>query len=249
MRAQLAIDLEQDLLRGKALSRHGTKDLGRRQRRERRRESVPREITEQQIHVARGRIGGEKHVGAERVRRREIDHERLGHGIAAHDHLAQQRLRDLPIGAGPSVQPGRVAMQAPYAIERANLRFQDDFVVGLGQKIVPARIDAADEFLRLRPAAQEDDRHEVASRRSLDPLSGLQAVHLRHVDVHEDDIRGLAAEQVQRLATIARHHHLVAGARQQRLQHEARRRIVVDHQRTTPTADIDRQGHDVRSFS
>jgi hypothetical protein len=89
-----------------------------------------------------------------------------------------------------------------------------------GEVLVHARPQAPLAILLPRPRDQRDNR-QVASGRSLtlpDRPDHLEAVQLRHVDLQEQQVEGLALQQVQRLPPIDRHRRRESQAAQHMLE-------------------------------
>ena len=95
-----------------------------------------------------------------------------------------------------------------------------------------------------------DDRH-VATLRALaraDRGRRLEPVHLRHLDVHQDDVEPLAIERLQRLPTVLDRNHRMAPLLEQADSHLAVHGIVLGEQHPQRvTATKKRRGRRLRS--
>ena len=94
------------------------------------------------------------------------------------------------------------SLQAAQAIHGLDLGFEDDPVVGLGEKVVAAGLQAAHQRLALGQRGQEDDRHQRFAGTLLDPPGGLEAVHHRHHGVHQHQLRTLLLKQGKCLQAV-----------------------------------------------
>ena len=86
-------------------------------------------------------------------------------------------------------------------------RTQRKHGVGLGQKRIHAGIETALFITRHGVGSHGDDRQFcTASLRQATDMNGrLQAIHHRHLAIHQHQIKVMAAHQVDRLRAIARH--------------------------------------------
>jgi hypothetical protein len=64
---------------------------------------------------------------------------------------------------------------------------------GLGDMVVHAGIDAALAFLRHGMGGHGDDGQVGKAGIGTDPVGGLKAVHLGHLQVHQDHVEGIGA--------------------------------------------------------
>ena len=92
------------------------------------------------------------------------------------------------------------------------------------------RVAAEDLLLLLVDRGQEDDRDVLGLRPLLDHLGGLEAVHVRHLDVEQDHREVVMQQPLERLLAGPRLDHVD----RQRVEHRAQRqqvlRLVVDDQ-------------------
>ena len=79
-------------------------------------------------------------------------------------------------------------------------RPQQHRIEGLGQVVLGARLDTADDAVDLVDGRDHDHRHPVHPRVGLEARQHLEAVHVRHHQVEEDQIEILGLHLRQRLA-------------------------------------------------
>ena len=104
------------------------------------------------------------------------------------------------------------------AQHRAHPREQRRLVDRLCQIIVAAGFEPGHHVLRVGPGGDQDDRDERQRGIGLQLLYGLDAVELRHLDVEEDEVGQLLADDGQRRLAVAGGDHLVVLAFEPQLQ-------------------------------
>lgn len=147
------------------------------------------------------------------------------------------RARPGPSPSSPSVRRSSSACRlqprgAPVQLdEHRDLGAQQPRVERLGQVVDRARRVAAVGVLPgLARRGEEDDRDVPGARSALDVLRGLEAVHLGHHDVEQDQREVVAQQLAQRVPARGDRHDL----HRQRVEHRGERdqvlRTVVDGQ-------------------
>src|SRR6202022_149028 len=96
-------------------------------------------------------------------------------------------------------------------------------------EIVGARLERA-RFVLIHARGHEDDRKKARCLARADSAAQLVAVHPRHQDVHEEQIRMPFGDQAKRLIAGLRRQDLVALGRKQRLEQSQVLRSVVDRE-------------------
>ena len=77
---------------------------------------------------------------------------------------------------------------------------------------------------------EHDDRDEARRVRGAQPPQGLVAVHARHHDVEQDDVRAHALGQLEGLPAVAGLEHVEARQLELQVQHLAQVRFVFRNQ-------------------
>jgi hypothetical protein len=132
--------------------------------------------------------------------------------------------RQEPILVG--VTRGRRRPRAPQ--QHLHARHQLLAEERLDQIVVSAGAQTADLLQIAAPGAENEDRHvaELA-----DPLKRQPAVHLRHSDVENDDVRTLGVQHAKPLYAVAGLLHAVTTVTQHVAQERAQILLVVDDER------------------
>jgi len=89
------------------------------------------------------------------------------------------------------------------------------FLVRLAEEMLDAKLGCAVAMLVRRPRRDHDDRNAGRLRIALDRLRELESIHSRHLDVEQDCIGCVIAQELQRVDAVARRDDLEALARQQ----------------------------------
>ena len=100
----------------------------------------------------------------------------------------------------------------------------------LGHVLVGAAVLAPEDVLLLAAGGEEDHGGRLGGRVRLDAAADLEAVHLRHHDVDDQQVGPLLAQLLQRLLAVLRQDHAVAQRLEVHLQDLADARRVVGHQ-------------------
>jgi len=96
--------------------------------------------------------------------------------------------------------PAKLDALAEEIDEDADLRAQDRGVEGLEDVVDRARVVAAEHVpALLRDRGEEDDGNVSCALAPADQLGGLEAIELRHLDVHQDQGELLAQQPAQGL--------------------------------------------------
>ena len=80
---------------------------------------------------------------------------------------------------------------------RADAGAQEHRVDWLAQIVLRAELDAANDVLQSLDGRRDDDGHVAQVRVGDDLFEDLEAVHLRHLDVEQDEVEGLAPQPVE----------------------------------------------------
>ncbi len=96
---------------------------------------------------------------------------------------------------------------------RTHARHQRRLVDGLGQIFVGPRLEPRDDVPRVGFRRDEDDRHERKRRIVLQQAADVEAVHLRHHDVEQHEVRNEGPRCGERLLAVRR---LAAGRSRER---------------------------------
>src|SRR5262249_47069225 len=105
----------------------------------------------------------------------------------------------------------------------------------LGDISVHAGLQAALAVAAHRAGRDGHDGHSAcAVLESRDLLDGFEAVHLRHVDIHENEVPLLQSEQVDRDATVLGQTRLVAVFLEQARRDPAGDRVVLADENSWP---------------
>jgi hypothetical protein len=125
----------------------------------------------------------------------------------------------------------------------AGLRAEDVGVERLDQVVDRAvRVAAEDVDSVAVHRGDEDDRDVAAARVLLDEAGGLEAVHVRHLHVQQDEGELAVKDLAQRLDARSGHDQLVAQRRQDRFQRHQVGRVIVDDQNAGARLDRRRVG-------
>ena len=100
-------------------------------------------------------------------------------------------------------------MQAAQAVHGVDLRGEDHLVVGLGQKVVTAGIQALGQGFALAQGGEKDNGDQCLSGKLLDPSRRFKAVHHRHQRVHQHQLRTLAREHLHRFLAVSGGEHVM----------------------------------------
>ncbi len=98
------------------------------------------------------------------------------------------------------------------AQQGAQPREQRHVVDRLGQEVVGTAFQAAHAIVRIGQRGHHHDGDMLGLLQGLEPPAGLEAVHVRHHDVEQDDVRCLGAGERDRLLAAACQRHLVVFA-------------------------------------
>ena len=112
----------------------------------------------------------------------------------------------------------------------ADARHQGNIVNRLGQEIISACLKARHPVCRLIQRRHHDHRHMLRFRLRLEPTANLEAVHLRHHHIKQDDIRLLRHSSFERFQAIGGRGHVEVLSRQLGFQKFDIRRNVIDHE-------------------
>lgn len=112
-------------------------------------------------------------VTARANRMAELDKADQDPGVFASNPITQEQVRTLPVQSG----------------HRANSQDQFSGSDRLAQVLIGARIEACQDVFVLGKGADHDDRNIVRVRIGFELPGTLQAVHVGHHHVHDDDIR------------------------------------------------------------
>jgi hypothetical protein len=104
---------------------------------------------------------------------------------------------------------------------------QRGLVDRLGQVLLGAGLEALDHVDRVRLGGDQDDRHERQPGLALEPPADLDAVHLGHHNVEQDEIRMVFAGGRQGGLAVGRGQDVVALAGQAGAEDVQVRRVVV----------------------
>ncbi len=86
----------------------------------------------------------------------------------------------------------------------SNACLKFEFVHGLGQKIIGARLDAAFDVADFIEGGDHDDRNTAGARVGLEFLADLEATHARHHHIQKDEIRIFPIDGFERFDAIRR---------------------------------------------
>ena len=89
------------------------------------------------------------------------------------------------------------------AQQRSNARPELQRVERLGHEVVSAGVDATQPAGRVVERRDQDHRYQPRGRILFDGPAGLEAVEMRHHDIHQDEIRRLATDGVERFGAIS----------------------------------------------
>ena len=112
-------------------------------------------------------------------------------------------------------------LQAAQAVHGVDLGRQDQGVIGLGQKVIAAGVQALGQGFAFAQRREEDDRHQRLPRQLLDLPRGFKAIHDRHQCVHQHQLRTLAGKHLNRFGAIADSQRLMALAADDARQQQA----------------------------
>ena len=100
----------------------------------------------------------------------------------------------------------------------------------LADEVVGAELEAAQAILVGGAGRQEDEGHEGEVRVAADVLHQRPAVHLRHRDVGDDQVRRAVQRRREPLGAVRRGRHREAGVRERLLDADEGRGVVVDRE-------------------
>ena len=125
--------------------------------------------------------------------------------------------------------PDRV-VQALDAQHGLDARDHRGLVHGLGEVLVSSGVEPGHDVLGVRLGGDHDDGHEGQREVGLELTADLDAIHLGHHDVEQDQVRELLAGHGQRLLPVGGRDDVVALSREPGLQDVHVHGVVVDHQ-------------------
>ena len=115
-----------------------------------------------------------------------VDEQHLRHPVLDRHPPAQQFL-DADIAGGGGAQPELVGQRLqPH--QTLDARHQLEVVDRLGQKIVGASLQAAHAISHLVERGHHNDRDMRGRRIAFQPAADLEAVHVRHHDIEQDNV-------------------------------------------------------------
>ena len=98
----------------------------------------------------------------------------------------------------------------PLPFERgAYARPQQDRVEGLGQIILGAGFDAADDAVKFVEGGNHDDGNVAGMLRRLEPAQHLEAAHFRHDEIEQDEIELFPDDEFQCRSAVRCGRHLM----------------------------------------
>lgn len=100
----------------------------------------------------------------------------------------------------------------------ADARHQVLLVIGLDDKVVGATSQAMHHIAGIGQAGDQNHRNGLGTRAGLELATEFVAIHLRHHDIADDDVRQPLFSQRQGFDPVARHAHLATGRLEQILQ-------------------------------
>jgi hypothetical protein len=121
-------------------------------------------------------------------------------------------------------------MHLLHAIESMDLGLQDDWIVGLGEKVITTGLKTLNQCPGISQAGKKNDWNQVLARLQLHPASGLEAIHYGHQCIQQYQVRPLQAELDQRLKTVLGTEHLVTKPLDQSSKDHPVGRIIVRYQ-------------------
>jgi hypothetical protein len=140
----------------------------------------------------------------------------------------KNRLRELRRSSSPSWSSTRCCRFSFHWQHRLDPGHQGRLVDGLGQILVGARLEPGHDVLRVGFGGHQDDRDEGEVAVALEVLADLDAVHLGHHDVEQDQVRLPFAGERQAFLAVAGRVDLVAVDRKPGFEDVAVGRVVVD---------------------
>src|SRR5467141_296703 len=150
--------------------------------------------------------------------------------------------RSLTVSKSPGIKPS-IALSLSRGLERKLQQLLEPRGVdGFGHVLVKASFAGEATMAIFAVPGERDEEGVTETELATDPLRDLEAVHLRHADVEQDDLRVVQTGVVQRLRAIVRSRDVVAVVAKQLAQGLGRVDVVVHHE--DPTARPD--GYDGR---
>ena len=214
---ELGIHLSKDVGARIAFRRHPVKGFRQRHGPDRGGQPVAGEIAEQDKHLPRRGLRRQQQVAVEQRLRRLAEADGRRAQATSMCDFVEDRLggpmfvEQLLIAPGDQVallEHGR--LQAAQAMHGLNLGFENDRVVRLGDEVVAASLEAADQRFVLGQRGEKDDRDQLIAGQLLDAPRRLEAIHYRHQRVHQHQLRPLLLKQLDRLLPIGCRQHPVA---------------------------------------
>ncbi|MNN39919.1 hypothetical protein D3C81_1539750 [compost metagenome] len=121
-------------------------------------------------------------------------------------------------------------LQAAQAIHGLDLGGQDHRAVGLCQKIVATRLQAAHQRFVFTERGQENDRHQRLTGQQLDLPRRFETVHHRHQCIEQHQLRTPFSEQCHRLLAVFSGEHGVTLLADDSCQQQTIRRAIFGDQ-------------------
>src|SRR5262249_24216318 len=145
-----------------------------------------------------------------------LEHERLGIGLNKPlDRLWHELGQMLP----HELKRIHLALDSLLQTQRGPNACQQ-FVTAywLGQEVVGPGFNALDAVLYMPQRRHDDDRYEPRVGIIFENFAGFEAIHDRHHDVQEDEVRPFLLHLQQRFLAIGGFHNLIASRQQQGFQ-------------------------------
>ena len=187
------------------------------------------------VLAAGGAADEQRRVGVRRLpdvlpepdRRRTVAEQ---HAVGAIPRLPQQLLRDAQLVLQLLVAPLQLLLQLADREVRPDAGEHLVRLEGLVDEIHRAELEAPHLLARLRQRREEDDRAVARVRVSLEPGARLEAVHARHHDVEQHQVRHRAGRNREGVAAAAGGEQPVAPPLERLIEDLQIRGVVVDQQ-------------------
>ena len=121
-------------------------------------------------------------------------------------------------GLHPAQRVDRCLLHAQRTLHRSELGFEHDKVDRLGQVVVGAGIQPLDQIFVTVQCRQENDRCPSVDFHGLDAAGCFEAIHDRHHDVEQDQIRHFLRKTTHRFLAVLGDDDLVTELFEEHLQ-------------------------------
>jgi len=117
----------------------------------------------------------------------------------------------------------------------------------LAHELIGAHVQSGDRLVGRALGGEEEDEHVMRQVQPAHPAAQLQAVHVRHVPVGDEEVRAFRLHGLQGLAPVAHLAHAVARPLQPRREEPQHHRVVVDQQHPVAAGIGLFRGHEHRA--